>query len=617
MRRARTVSNTASNTAFGQTPRNISAAPSAPTSKRGVVGESVGSSSRRVAQDVVRALAVLVLGCASAVGVVEQASAATPATVAPGITDQGYRETVKALGSDAFLGRKPGQEGAVVTLDYLEKRFKALGLAPAFNGQYRQPVPMVELTAKPIKALTLTGANGTSLELPYAEKSVYWTRRVESSEQINGSPLVFVGFGIHAPEFGWDDYQGVDMHGKTAVILINDPGYFNEYLFKGRRMTYYGRWMYKFEEAARQGATAAIIVHQTGPAAYGWEVVRNSNTGPLLEAEASNRHLDRVNLEGWMTEASAQEAFKLAGVDFKALEASAHEPHFKPVPLNLTLSAAFENTIREERSTNIVGMIKGTERPNETLLYMAHWDHFGHRVDEAGQPQIFHGAVDNGSGIGGIVEIAKAFLKQNPKPKRTVVFMALTGEEFGLLGSAYYAQNPIFPLNQTVAAFNIDAMQPQGLTHDVEVLGFGSSTLEERLGYYARLQGRTLAPDSEPEKGYYYRSDHFNLAKVGVPSLYIKPGIHSRNHSDEWVQEQLTDYLKNRYHKPADRYDESWDVAGNLEDFSLLYRVGAELSLNTDWPQWYADVAFKAAREANPPPAGAVPHTDLQPVEKR
>jgi len=300
-----------------------------------------------------------------------------------------------------------------------------------------------------------------------------------------------------------------------------------------------------------------------------------------------------------MTEAAASRAFELAGMDFKTLEQRAHQPQFKPVPLNLTMNVAFDNAIRKEVSTNVVGVIKGTRHADEALLYMAHWDHFGQSVDANGQTQIFHGAVDNGSGVAGILEIAKAFQQQHPKPERSVVFMALTGEEFGLLGSAYYAQNPIFPLSKTVAAFNIDAMEPHGLTRDVEVLGLGFSDLDDRLAVQAAKQGRVLAPDGEPEKGYYYRSDHFNLAKVGVPSLFIKAGLQSRNHSDEWIQANLKDYLQNRYHKPADQYDPSWDVSGNLEDFSLLYRVGAELSINREWPQWAPDVAFKAAREAS------------------
>ncbi len=514
-----------------------------------------------------------------------------------GITEAGYRATVATLASDAFEGRKPGQPGEPKTLDYLEAQFRAVGLAPGVDGGYRQEVPLVEITALPGAELTVA-AGGREARFTYADDMVVWTKQVVPESQLAASPLVFVGHGIVAPEFGWNDYAGVDMRGKTAVILINDPGFRDAALFHGRKMTYYGRWTYKYEEAMRQGAAGALIVHQTGPAAYGWEVVRNGNTGPLLEADAADGHAGRVAIEGWLTLEATRRVFALAGQEFEALERAATRPGFRAVPLEAQATVAVHNSIRRARSANVVGVLRGARRPGEYVIYMAHWDHFGRSLapGASGDP-IYHGAVDNATGVAGILEIAKAFAHAGRRPERSVVFMAVTGEESGLLGSAHYGANPLFPLARTAAAINIDALAPVGRTRDVEVIGYGASELEDLLRAQAARQGRVLRPDSQPEKGFFFRSDHFNLAKQGVPALFIKSGVDSREHPPGWVEAEEQDYIAHRYHKPADRYDPAWDVSGSLEDLALLYGVGRHVADDAGWPAWYPTSEFRATRE--------------------
>lgn len=526
------------------------------------------------------------------------AAAAAPAPRGgQAITEAGYRASVKALASDAFEGRKPGQPGEAKALAWIEAQYRQLGLKPGPGG-YRQAVPLVEITAEPSAELKVHGSAGDA-RFAYGEDMVVWTRRVKDASTVTDSPLVFVGHGIHAPEYGWDDYAGIDMHGKTALILVNDPGYRDAKLFKGRKMTYYGRWSYKYEEAMRQGADAALIVHQTGPAAYGWDVVRNSNSGPLLEPDAADGHAKRVAIEGWVTLEATRKLFAMAGQDFDALEKSATTPGFRAVPLGLSASVGVHNTVRHANSANVVGILPGARHPDEYVLYMAHWDHFGKAQDaKPGEDAIYNGAVDNATGVAAILEIAKAF-RAGPRPDRSIVFLAVTAEEQGLLGSAYYGQNPLYPLAKTAAAFNIDALHPVGRTRDIEVIGYGASELEQILKEAAARDGRVLRPDSQPEKGYFFRSDHFNLAKVGVPALYLKNGIDSKSHPAGWIEEWEADYVAHRYHKPADEYDPAWDVSGSLEDLRLLHAVGAQVAGQRHWPAWYPDSEFRAVREAS------------------
>ena len=541
----------------------------------------------------------LLLSASVTLGAAAQAAAATIPAAATAITEVGYRASVATLASDEFEGRKPGQAGEATTLAYLESEFRAIGLKPGTAHGYRQAVPLVEITAAPTARLAVSAAGGKA-EFAFAEDMVVWTKRVVPEVHVTDSPLVFVGYGIVAPEYGWNDYAGIDMHGKTAVILINDPGFATKdpKVFRGGAMTYYGRWTYKYEEAMRQGAAAALIVHQTLPAAYGWDVVRNSNSGPHLDPETADGNAGRVAIEGWITLDSAKRTFALAGQDFARLEASAAERGFRAVPLGATASVGVENQIRHARSANVVGVIEGAKRPKEYVLYMAHWDHFG--IAPAGASagdRIFNGAVDNATGVAGILEIAKAFAHAKHRPDRSVVFLAVTAEESGLLGSAYYGANPVFPLAATAAAFNIDALSPVGRTRDLEVVGYGASELEDDLKAYAAAQGRVLKPDSQPEKGHFFRSDHFMLAKYGVPALYIKSGSDSREHPAGWIEAWEADYLANRYHKPADEYRPDWNVAGSLEDLRLLYAVGNHVANEERWPAWYPTSEFRAIRD--------------------
>lgn len=515
------------------------------------------------------------------------------------ITAESYRARVQALAADEFEGRKPGQPGEQKTLEYLEREFRALGLQPGNGGSFRQQVPLVEITAAPNAVLKIDAPKG-SAQFQYADDMVVWTKRVVPEAGIENSELVFVGYGIVAPELGWNDYAGLDMRGKTAVILVNDPDFDGSQpaLFKGKAMTYYGRWTYKYEEAMRQGAAGALIVHETAPAAYGWDVVRNSNTGPLLDAESPDGNAKRAAIEGWLQLPVAKQIFELAGHDFDALHAAARNQGFKPVALGAKASVSVRNVIRRAESANVIGVLPGTKRPDEYVVYMAHWDHLGKAMAfGATGDTIFNGAVDNATGVAGILEIATAFAKSPVKPERSVAFLAVTAEESGLLGSLYYGQHPVLPLAQTAAVINIDALPPYGRTRDIEVIGFGASELEDYLKDAAAAQGRVLRPDTQAEKGFFFRSDHFNLAKEGVPALYVKTGQDAIDKPAGWIDQQREDYTVRRYHKPADEYDASWDVAGSIEDLQALYAVGERVANESRWPAWYPSSEFRAARE--------------------
>jgi Zn-dependent M28 family amino/carboxypeptidase len=539
------------------------------------------------------------------------AAAATPPAPVDRITEAGYRESIRVLASDDFEGRKPGQPGEQKTVEWLEAQFKALGLQPGNGTSYRQSVPLVEITAAPSAVLTVAGAKG-SAQFQFADDMVVWTKRVVPESKIADSPLVFVGYGVVAPELGWNDYAGIDMRGKTAVILVNDPDYYggqDPALFKGKTMTYYGRWTYKYEEAMRQGAAGALIVHETGPAAYGWDVVRNSNTGPQLDAESADGNMKRAAIEGWIQLDAAKKIFALAGQDFDALHAAARQKGFKPVPLEAKASVGVRNLIRRANSANVVGVLPGSERPDEYVVYMAHWDHLGKAVGVGGTgggaDAIFNGAIDNATGVAGIVEIAKAFAGAAERPERSVVFLAVTAEESGLLGSLYYGRHPLFPHARTAAVLNIDALEPYGRTRDVEVIGFGASELEDYLKAAAAKQGRVLKPDSQPEKGFFFRSDHFMLAKEGVPALYVKSGEDGITRTRAEILAERDDWLARRYHKPADEYAASWDVQGSLEDLRLLYEVGHRVANEARWPEWYVDSEFRALRQKSRAAASA------------
>jgi Zn-dependent M28 family amino/carboxypeptidase len=536
---------------------------------------------------------------AALVAVALAAVAAPPKIAGPNalIDESMYRAHIARLSSDEFGGRKPGTEGETLTLGYLEDEFRKLGLKPGNGTSFRQEVPMVEITTGSDAALRIT-TGGTATDLAYRDDMVIFTKRVKPSESLENSPLVFVGHGVVAPEYGWDDYAGVDMKGKTAVILINDPGFAtkDESLFRGRAMTYYGRWTYKFEEAARRGAAGALIIHQTEPAAYGWETVVNSWSTPQLDHATADGNAGRVAIEGWITEQAATALFAANGSSLQDEIKRANTRGFRAQPLQSTATARVRNAIRRTNSHNLAAVLPGAKRPDEVVVYMAHWDHLG-RLPGCSGDCIMNGAVDNATGTSGLLTIANAFVKSGRKPDRSVLFLAVTLEESGLLGSAYYVDNPLFPLAKTVAVFNMDAMYFGGPTRDVTVMNIGASELEEYLAEAARTQDRVLKAEPTPERGYFFRSDHFNFAKRGVPALYIKSGIEDRERGAEWRSKYYDDFTAQRYHKVGDEYSPDADLRGGVEDLALLYAVGARLAAEKTFPNWYQDSEFRAARD--------------------
>jgi Zn-dependent M28 family amino/carboxypeptidase len=508
-----------------------------------------------------------------------------------------FRAHIARLASDEFGGRKPGTDGEARTLEYLESEFRKLGLQPGNGASFRQEVPMVEITAASDAALAFT-AGGKVTSLEFRKDMVIWTKRVKTEESFESSPLVFVGHGVTAPEFGWDDYAGVDMKGKTAVILINDPGFAtnDETLFRGRAMTYYGRWTYKFEEAARRGATGALIIHQTEPAAYGWDTVVNSWSTPQLDHSSADGNAGRVAVEGWITESAARALFAANGGTLEEAVKRANTHGFRAEPLAGTASASLRNAIRRTNSYNLAAVLPGAKRPDEYLVYMAHWDHLG-RLPGCSGDCILNGAVDNATGTSGLLALAKAFTTSRRKPERSIVFLAVTLEESGLLGSAYYVDKPLFPLERTVAAFNMDALYFGGPTRDVTVVNFGASQLEGYLAQAAKAQARRLEAEPTPERGLFFRSDHFNFAKRGVPALYIKSGVDDRERGAEWRKQYYADFTTQKYHKVGDEYSPDADLRGPIEDLDLLFAVGARLAREKSWPNWNADSEFRAARD--------------------
>jgi len=530
-------------------------------------------------------------------GALMAACAASAAPVLPTFSAEQLAGEIKTLASDEFEGRRPATPGEEKTVAFIENAFRTAGLKPGVGDSYRQPVPFVELTTRPDDTFRVAGPDGKSLSLKYGDQAVYWTKRVVPQVSLDASELVFVGYGIVEPAMGWNDYAGVDMKGKTAVILINDPGFETNdaTLFKGRAMTYHGRWTYKFEEAARQGAAGAIIVHEEAPAAYPWAVVQNGAARPQLVIDSSQAE-PRVAVEGWMTRDAASEVFAAAGLDFATLKAQAVKRGFKPVPIGLTASTSVRNGIRRATSSNVVGVLPGSKRPGEYVVLTAHWDHLGRALAFSGDA-IFNGAVDNATGTAGLLELARAFGTVRPAPERSVVFVAFTGEEYGLLGSEYYADHPTVPLDKVAGGINIDGMSVNGRTNDVVVIGYGSSELEDDLREAAAKQHRVLVQEPTPEKGYYYRSDHFNLAKKGVPMIYAKSGIDSVAHGKEWGLAQQADYVSNRYHKPSDEYDPNWDLGGAVQDLELYFAISYKLAQQTRFPNWYPGNEFRAIRD--------------------
>jgi len=546
---------------------------------------------------VILKLTRLVTLCAAA-GVLAAGCATPPAApVVPSFAADQLAAEIKTLSSDEFEGRRPATAGEEKTVAFIENAYRAAGLKPGVGDGYRQPVPFVELTTRASDTLRVDGPGGKSLDLKYGDQTVFWTKRVVPQVNLEASEIVFVGYGIVEPAMGWNDYAGVDMKGKTALILINDPGFETNdaTLFKGRAMTYHGRWTYKFEEAARQGASAAIIVHEEAPAAYPWAVVQNGAARPQLVIDSAQAE-PRVAVEGWVTREAAEALLAAAGLDYATLKAKALKRGFEPVPLGLTATGSVRNGVRRATSSNVVGVLPGSTRPDEYVVLTAHWDHLGRALAFSGDA-IFNGAVDNATGTAGLLELARAFGEVSPAPERSVLFVAFTGEEYGLLGSEYFAEHPTVPLDRVAAGINIDGMSVNGRTNDVVVVGYGSSELEKDLEAAAAKQGRVLVQEPTPEKGYYYRSDHFNLAKKGVPMIYAKSGVDSVAHGKEWGLAQQADYVSNRYHKPSDEFDPNWDLSGAVQDLEMYFAMSYAWSQESAFKNWYPGNEFRAIRD--------------------
>ena len=534
---------------------------------------------------------------------VETASSATmtPRPVVDFDTNR-FMQEMSTLASNEFGGRAPGSAGEEMTLDFLVAKFAEVGLMPGYGDSYLQPVGMVELTNQERSNLTIQNGED-SFELNFPEQMIIGSTRLGTeTHAIENSELVFVGYGVVAPEYNWNDYEGLDVEGKTVVMLVNDPGFANPdgELFNGRAMTYYGRWTYKYEEAARQGAAAALIVHETEPASYPWEVVINSWSGADFKlAEASDAPV--LTLEGWINLEGAISLFQQAGMDYHAMKAAAAEPGFEAVSLGMSASAQARNSVREGLSYNVLAKIPGTEHPDEGVIYVAHWDHLGRTLALPGGAGVYNGAIDNASGTAGMIEMARMHMAAG-QPERTVLFLAVTLEEYGLLGSRHYVNNPVFEAADTVGVINMDAFNFMiGPTEDMIVIGYGNSELEDVLKATLADTGRTAAPEPTPEAGLFYRSDHFNFARAGIPAMFPKSGVIHRELGRDHSLAVERDYRDNRYHKPADEVDPDWDLRGVGEDMTVLYRVGRHLAESEDWPNWYEGNEFRALRDQQRP----------------
>ncbi len=528
---------------------------------------------------------------------------AVPAVAKSPIMWETIRDNTRILSSDAFEGRAPASPGEDKTIAHLIAAFEKAGLKPGNNGVWTQDVPVVEIETAANTLLTIKGGKNKNavLSFSYGKDVVVWTKRQVQSIGLNNSDLVFVGYGINAPEWRWNDYAGLDVRGKTVVILVNDPGFAtgDAKLFNGKAMTYYGRWTYKFEEAARQGAAAALIVHDTAAASYPWAVVTSSWTGGQVDIDYPDKGLNRVGVEGWITSQAAQLIFTNAGVDFSTLKAAAAQRGFKPALLKGNANIVLTNTIRTSKSRNVVGVLPGTKRPDEYFLYTAHWDHLGRcPADETGD-DICNGALDNASGTAGLIALAEAFGKQRKKNQRSLMFVAFTAEEAGLLGSQWFAQKPPVPARKIVGGINMDGLSMFGSTENVVVVGGGKSELEPILAKYAAKQNRVVEPEEKPEAGSFYRSDHFPLAKAGIPMLYADGGSRLRGKPAEAGRKLMDEYTAKRYHKPSDEFSDAMDFRAAAEDVELFYLIGADVANSTTWPNWYPTAEFRAAWDAS------------------
>jgi Zn-dependent M28 family amino/carboxypeptidase len=560
---------------------------------------------------VLTAVALIVVACSKSEPPPPAASTPAPAAAPTAITQMPKFESaplldhIKKLSSDEFEGRGPGTKGEELTVKYLEDAFKNIGLKPGnTDGSYIQKVPMVGITATNTAPLTIASSS-TKRTFTWKEEVVAWTKHVADGASIADSEIIFAGYGVTAPEFNWDDFKGVDVKGKTIMVFVNDPqvpdpadpSKLDQKTFNGRAMTYYGRWTYKFEEGARRGAAGVLIVHETGPAGYPFQVVQ----GNLIEKfvlVTPDKNMGRAAIEGWVTLDTAKAILKMGGQDFDALKKQSITREFKPVPLNLKASMAIKNTMRTLDSRNVLGKLEGSDPKlrDEYVIYTAHWDHLGIGAPVKGD-KIYNGALDNASGVSQLLELARGFTQVEPKPKRSILFLMVTAEEQGLLGSQYYSVTPVYPLAKTVANINVDGINQWGRTKDITVIGMGASDLDDYLRDAAKEQGRELRPDPESEKGFYYRSDHFNFAKQGIPALYVDTGEEFIGKPAGYSQAKRTEYTNVDYHQPSDEVKPDWDLGGALEDSQVLFLVGYRVANADKIPEWKPGNEFRATRE--------------------
>ncbi|WKD23965.1 M28 family metallopeptidase [Pseudoalteromonas sp. KG3] len=498
-------------------------------------------------------------------------------------------EHVKVLASDEFGGRAPSSKGEELTLAYLTTEFKKLGFEPGNGDSFLQEVPLVSLEADSDMVLNIGGK-----AYQYKTDMVMGSSRISEQQSIKDSELVFVGYGVNAPEYNWNDYEGLDVKGKTVVMLVNDPGFATKdpALFTGDAMTYYGRWTYKYEEASRQGAAGAIIIHETAPASYPWSVVENSWSGEQFGFQKENNNMDRVAVEGWVTTDVAKELFTKVGLDFDTAKANASKGAYHVDMGDLTASVAVKNTIKKSISYNFIATLPGSEKADEHIIYSAHWDHLGTDKNRKGD-QIYNGAHDNATGTAGLIEVAEAFASLPKHPSRSMTFLAVTAEEQGLLGSKYYAANPVIPANKTVANINMDSLNLLGKVKDISVVGLGKSEMDTLLEAAAKAQGRTVSGDPKPSSGGYYRSDHFAFANMGIPAMYAGGGTEALDEDTANYRKRMSLVLRGCYHQPCDRYRDEWDLSGAVQDLQLFYQVGFDISEQAQWPKWNENSEFQ------------------------
>jgi Zn-dependent M28 family amino/carboxypeptidase len=508
-----------------------------------------------------------------------------------------FRDNVRVLAADDFEGRKPGTPGEEKTVAYLAEQFRKVGLKPGNGQSFLQQVPMVEIIAGADATLSVAGRKGT-VTLAYGKDMVIWSKRVQPQAELKHSELVFVGYGIVAPEYAWNDYAGIDVHGKTVLVLANDPGYGTKdpTVFKGGAMTYYGRSAYKIEEAARQGAAGVLLVHDADALGYGWNVIQSTWTGAQFDLSRADGTADRAAIEGWIQMDAARALFGAAGLDYTAAATAAGHVGFKATPMGVHVDATLHNSVRQFNSANVVALLPGAGRRKEYVLFIAHWDHLGRDPARSGH-NIYNGAVDDATGVAGLVALAQSFIRTKPAADRSIVFLALTGAESGLLGSEYYVENPVFPLRTTAAVFNLDTLRSGGPTRNVTLFGYGNTDLEESARGAALLQGREVTPDPTPWQGWYFRSDSFNFAKAGVPVLYEQGGLDDSARGPNWGRAQLDDYMAHRYHQPGDQYSPNWDVRGAIDDLALYYDVGSRVARSRRFPRWYPSSEFRISRD--------------------